>query len=63
MSPTAGGLWHEHVARDYGFAVGLHSATSSLARVDVAKGPEGVRLRVSLTAALGSGRHVIPYVP
>lgn len=64
VAATAADLWRERPMRDYGFSLRLHSPTSTLARVDVARGPEGMRLFLSFSAPLGtSSRNVTPYVP
>jgi hypothetical protein len=49
---------------DFGFGLRLHSTTRSIARLDVAKGREGMRVVASLRAPLrGASRSVAPYVP
>jgi outer membrane protein assembly factor BamA len=63
VAATAADLWQARLHRDYGFGVRLHSATKSIARIDVAKGQEGIRLAVSLSAPFGASRNVTPYVP
>ena len=64
VAPKASGLWRERPEHDYGFGVRFHTATRSVARIDVAKGREGNRVSLSLTTLLGrSGRNVLPYVP
>jgi hypothetical protein len=64
VAATPGDLWRQRADRDYGVSVRLHSATSTIGRIDVSKGREGTRLFVSLSAPLGaSSRNVIPYVP
>ena len=64
VAPTASGLLRERPLHDYGFGVRFHTATSSVARIDVAKGQEGTRVSLSLTRSLGrSSRSVLPYVP
>ena len=64
VAPTASGLWRERLEHDYGFGLRFHTATRSVARIDVAKGREGTRVSLSLTTSLGgSNRNVLPYVP
>ena len=64
VAATAHGLLRERLDRDYGFGVRLHSETKSFASIDVAKGREGKRVSLSLTASFGGSSHdVIPYVP
>ena len=58
------GLVHTRLASDYGFGLRAHSASRSFASVDVAKGREGVRVMVSMTAPFGASHHTVaPYVP
>jgi hypothetical protein len=64
VASSASELWRERPKHDYGFGVRLHSTTSSLISIDVAKGREGTRVTVSLSGSLGGGsRNVIPYLP
>src|SRR5262249_40324620 len=64
VASTAAGLWRGSFERDYGFGLRFHTASRSIARIDIAKGREGVRLIASLSAPLGASRHtVVPYVP
>jgi outer membrane protein assembly factor BamA len=64
VGATAGELWRSRPAMNYGFGVRLHSNTRSIARIDVARGREGMRVIASLRAPLrGSSRHVAPSVP
>jgi outer membrane protein assembly factor BamA len=57
-------LWRSHADMDYGLGLRLHSKTRSIARVDVARGREGMRVIVSLRAPLrGSSRNVAPSLP
>lgn len=57
-------LWRTQLHRDYGFGLRLHSDTRSIARIDVARGTEGVRITASLHAPLGANhRSVAPFVP
>jgi outer membrane protein assembly factor BamA len=64
VGPTAGELWHARPNVDFGFGLRLHSTTRSIARLDVAKGREGMRVVASLRAPLrGASRSVAPYVP
>jgi outer membrane protein assembly factor BamA len=64
VGSTAGQLWHARPNVDLGFGLRLHSTSRSIARIDVAKGREGVRVIASLRAPLrGSSRSVAPYVP
>jgi outer membrane protein assembly factor BamA len=64
VAPTARGLWEGRLVHDYGVGLRLHSTTRSLARLDVARGREGMRFSVGLTKFLGASRNnVIPYVP
>jgi len=64
VAPTATGLWSGSLHRDYGIGLRLHTASRSIARIDIAKGSEGVRVVATLSAALGSSRRtVLPYVP
>jgi hypothetical protein len=64
VAPTAGGVWRERLEHDYGFGLRFHTATRSVARLDVSQGREGRRVSLSLTASLGrSSRNVTPYVP
>ncbi len=50
VASTASGLWQERLEHDYGFGFRFHTATRSVARIDVAKGREGSRVSFSLTA-------------
>jgi outer membrane protein assembly factor BamA len=64
VAPTAGGVWRERLEHDYGFGLRFHTATRSVARLDVSQGREGRRVSLSLTASFGrSSRNVAPYVP
>ena len=64
VAPTARGLWQGRLEHDYGVGLRLHTTTKSIARVDVARGREGMRVSASLTKSLGGSRNnVIPYVP
>jgi outer membrane protein assembly factor BamA len=64
VAPTARGLWRERLNHDYGVGLRVHSSTKIFARVDVAKGQEGMRVSAGLSASLGTSRRsVIPYVP
>ncbi len=63
VAPKAGDLWREQPKHDYGLGIRVHSTTNSFARIDIARGPEGTRVLVSLTALAGvASRSVIPYV-
>jgi outer membrane protein assembly factor BamA len=63
VAPRAGELTHNLVT-DYGVGLRLHSATHVLARVDIARGSEGVRALVAFTAPLAlSKSSIAPYVP
>jgi len=58
------GLVHTQFASDYGLGLRAHTASRSIASVDVAKGREGVRVMVSMTAPFGTSHRVVaPYVP
>jgi outer membrane protein assembly factor BamA len=64
VAPTAGGLWQGRLVHDYGVGLRLHSTTRSIARLDIARGREGMRISVGLSKFLGASRNnVIPYVP
>ena len=64
LAPTAHDLWRTRLNRDYGVGFRVHSTTRSIARIDIAKGPEGMRVIARLTAPLGATHHtVVPYVP
>jgi hypothetical protein len=65
VAPAASGLLRQPWSRDYGFGMRLHSERRSLARIDVARGAEGMRLVFSMTAPFGSSRPLspVPYVP
>jgi outer membrane protein assembly factor BamA len=64
VASTARGLWEGRLVHDYGVGLRLHSTTRSIARLDVARGREGMRLSVGLSKFLGaSHNNVIPYVP
>ena len=60
---TAHGLLRERLDHNYGFGLRLHSETRWIGRIDVAKGREGMRVSLSLTARFGGSTDVIPYVP
>jgi outer membrane translocation and assembly module TamA len=63
VAPDAGDLM-QHLVADYGVGVRLHSATHLLARLDVARGREGMRALLSFTAPLALSKSTIaPYVP
>jgi outer membrane protein assembly factor BamA len=63
VAPQAGELTR-NIVGDYGIGLRLHSATHVLARLDVARGSEGLRAMVSFTAPLAlSKSSVAPYVP
>ena len=63
VAPRTGDLAH-HLTADYGAGVRLHSATHLLARLDVARGREGMRALLSFTAPLALPKSTIaPYVP
>jgi outer membrane protein assembly factor BamA len=63
VAATAADLRRARLHQDYGFGLRLHSETKSIARIDVAKGQEGIRVAVSLSAPFGASRNVTPYVP
>jgi outer membrane protein assembly factor BamA len=64
VAPTARGLWQGRLEHDYGVGLRLHTTTKSIARLDVARGREGMRVSASLTKSLGGSRNnVIPYTP
>ena len=64
VASTARELLRQRPYHDYGLGVRVHSTTHSLLSIDVAKGREGTRVRVSLSAFLrAANRRVIPYVP
>jgi outer membrane protein assembly factor BamA len=51
-------------ATNYGIGVRAHSATHLIARVDVARGSEGMRALLTFTAPLAlSNRTIVPFVP
>jgi outer membrane protein assembly factor BamA len=57
-------LLRAHLNRDYGLGLRLHSTTTSIARIDVARSPEGMRFILSFSQPLhASRRTVAPYVP
>ncbi len=63
VASTPGGLLNSTLHRDYGMGVRLHTPTRAIARIDVARGNEGIRLSVSLSAPFKSTHAVAPYVP
>jgi outer membrane protein assembly factor BamA len=64
VAPTAGGLLRQRLEHDYGFGLRFHTATRSVAGIDVAKSREGTRVSLSFTSSFGgSSSNVIPYVP
>jgi len=65
VAPAARDLLHDRWSRDYGFGVRLHSEQRSLARIDVARGAEGMRVVFTMAAPFGSShpRSPTPYVP
>jgi outer membrane protein assembly factor BamA len=64
VAATARGLRQGRLEHDYGIGLRLHTATKSIARIDVAKGREGTRVLLSLTKSLGGSRNsVAPYTP
>jgi outer membrane protein assembly factor BamA len=63
VAPDASGLT-SRLTTDYGIGVRLHSARHLIARLDVARGREGVRAAVSFSAPLAPSRgRIAPYVP
>jgi hypothetical protein len=63
VAPNIAKLWPTQHS-DFGFGIRFHSTRRAIARVDVAKSPEGMRLIASLHAPLRvSRRDVAPYVP
>jgi hypothetical protein len=61
---SLGDLSRQRIHRDYGFGFRLHTATSSIAGLDVAKGDEGVRVLLTIAVPVGrGGRAPAPYVP
>jgi surface antigen Omp85-like protein len=63
VAPRAGDLTH-HLTADYGLGVRLHSATHLLARLDVARGREGMRALLSFSPSLALAKSTVaPYVP
>jgi outer membrane translocation and assembly module TamA len=53
-----------HLNADYGVGVRLHSSSSTLARLDIARSSEGTRLLFTFSAPFAApSRHVVPYVP
>jgi outer membrane protein assembly factor BamA len=63
VAPRAGELTRNIVA-DYGVGLRVHSATHVLARLDVARGREGLRALVAFTAPLALSKGTTaPYVP
>lgn len=63
VAPAFDGLMR-HVRKAYGAGLRVHSKKNVLMRVDVARGNEGVRVRVSATPSLGfSNRMIAPFVP
>lgn len=63
VAPTPGGLLNSTVHRDYGMGVRMHTPSRAIARIDLARGNEGMRLSFSLSASLKSTHSVAPYVP
>jgi hypothetical protein len=64
VAPAVSGLTG-HLNADYGAGIRVHSQKHLLVRLDVARGGEGTRALVTLSAPLGlrSSRTVAPYVP
>jgi len=63
VAPRAGELT-QNIVSDYGVGLRLHSATHMLARLDVARGREGLRALVAFTAPLALSKSTTaPYVP
>ncbi len=63
VAPTVGGLGHR-LSTDFGAGLRLHSKAHMLARLDVARSREGMRVLLSFTAPLAlPNRTVAPYVP
>ena len=63
VGPKAASLWQGRPHHDYGFGLRAHTATKSIARIEFAKGSEGVRVVASISAPFGASRSVAPYVP
>jgi hypothetical protein len=63
VAPTAGGLLHERVERDYGFGLRVHGDRKAFASLDLSQGREGKRVSLSLGTSFGRSNSVIPYVP
>jgi outer membrane protein assembly factor BamA len=63
VAPTAGGLLHERVERDYGFGLRVHGDRKAFASLDLSQGREGKRVALSLGTSFGRSSSVIPYVP
>lgn len=63
VAPAASAL-ARHLRTDYGAGIRVHSATRMLVRLDVARGREGTRALLSLSAPLAlPNRTVAPYAP
>lgn len=63
VAPSAGELTR-HLSGDYGVGLRLHSAAHLFARLDVARGSEGLHAMLSFTAPLSLRKRTIaPYVP
>jgi outer membrane protein assembly factor BamA len=63
VAPEVSGLTRRLLA-SYGVGIRAHSATHLITRFDVARGKEGMRVALTLTAPLSApSRSVAPYVP
>jgi outer membrane protein assembly factor BamA len=64
VAPSAEALSMRHARTDYGLGVALHTATRTLARVEVARSAEGIRALVTFSAPLRApSRTMVPYAP